>query len=269
MSPEASSPPRAHRWHQARKYDDLSRMFQARNAELVARLHPEPTGVGRAYEIGCGTGGLTRALARTLPAASIDAVDVSPDMLAVAGERSWPGRVRFSLAEFPDPGAPSGYDAVFSNAALHWTHPRYEEAFAAVARMLRPGGLFCAATAGRSAASEGFDEMTRGALDALGVRDPDPFGARRLSVDELSSLADRAGLRTQDAFLVERSADVTVRTYAEWWISSGAPWTADAVAPREAVRIVSRALGGAERPITVVHTSVVAVLLRTDGGSGA
>jgi SAM-dependent methyltransferase len=244
-------------------------MFQSRNARLVARLHPEPTAVNRAYEIGCGTGALTRALVRALPTASVDAVDISADMLAVARERRWPERVRFTLAEFPDVDVSPGYDAVFSNAALHWTHPRYEDAFAAVARLLRPGGLFCAATAGRSPASERFEETTRRALDSLDAEDPDPFGARRLTADEVSDLAGRAGLETEDAFVVERSAEVAAGTYAEWWVSSGGPWKADEVAPDEAVRAVTEALGGAERPMTVCHTSVVAVLRRVRGNGDA
>lgn len=262
-------PSPAHRWYRAREYADLSGMFQARNAQLVARLHPDPASVGAAYEVGCGTGSLTRALVRALPTASVDAMDISADMLAVARECQWPQRVRFTQAEFPDIRTSRVYDAVFSNAALHWTHPRYDDALSTIARLLRPGGLVCATTAGRSPGSERFEETTRLALEALNVEDRDPFWDRRLTPDEVAELAGLAGLETEDVFTVERSAEVSVGTYAEWWVSSGGPWKADEVVPDEAVRLVTAALGGAGRPMTVVHTSVAMVLRKADGGGRA
>ncbi|WP_433696928.1 hypothetical protein [Nocardiopsis sp. CA-288880] len=48
--------------------------------------------------------------------------------------------------------------------------------------------------------------------DLLDAEDPDPFGARRLTADEVSALAGRTGLETEDAFVVERSAEVAAGT---------------------------------------------------------
>lgn len=85
--------------------------------DLIALI--DPRGVGRAVDIGCGTGELTVMLAERLPGAIVHGVDSSPAMLQRALPRA-SARVSFQLgdaAEFGDWGA---YDLVFSHAALQW-----------------------------------------------------------------------------------------------------------------------------------------------------
>jgi len=64
-------------------------------------------------------------------------------MLAVARAKTYPRPVRFSHGSFLDEDAAPTYDAVFSNAALHWLYPHYPVAFAKIRSMLVPGGLAC------------------------------------------------------------------------------------------------------------------------------
>jgi GTP cyclohydrolase II len=249
------------RWTSAEDYEELARGIQLRNATLVARLHPEPGDVATAYEIGCGTGLLTETLVRTLPTASIDAVDTSADMLATARAKPWPDRVRFLHGTFPDVEVGGRYDAVFSNAALHWMHPRYAEVFAAIQGMLAPRGLLCAATAGRTPATVEFGQRVRRALSRVVPDGPgDSFDRRRLTVDEVVVLAGDAGLEVDDAFVVERSLDTTAAAYARWWVASGGPWRGDEVRAADAVRLVVEGLGGPDEPLRMVHASVLMVL---------
>ncbi|MBS2966753.1 class I SAM-dependent methyltransferase [Actinocrinis puniceicyclus] len=257
MTASAAGTRLAHRWHTARDYDTLARRIQFRNAELVAGLHPQPHEVAGAYEIGCGTGALTEALVRRLPVAEIDAVDISADMLAVAAGKPWPQRVRFSQGAFPDVPRERRYDAVFSNAALHWMHPRYPEVFAAINELLADGGLVCAATAGRTPATERFAETCRAALAPLsGLCEPDEFEARRLTLDEAAELSRAAGFTIDDAFVLERTVLVTTDTYARWWVASGGPWTATQVPAETSVDALTTALGGVGREVELVHASV-------------
>src|SRR4051794_23858151 len=79
---------------------------------------------GRAVDLGCGTGELTRELHRHLQAAETLGLDSSPEMLARSAAFAGGGLAfqQGDLATFADE---DHWDVVFSNAALHWTgdHP--------------------------------------------------------------------------------------------------------------------------------------------------
>jgi SAM-dependent methyltransferase len=258
-----------HRWHTPEAYDRATGPLQQRNAALVARLHPQPEKVRRAYEVGCGTGALTCELAEVLPHARITALDVSGEMLRQAGSRGLPPeRVAFRLGSFleQDEGADGeegSYDAVFSNAALHWLHPHHADCFARIRRLLVPGGLLCAATAGRTEAADAFDrrieEATRGVLPP---GDGAAFNRRRLTGADVTALARAAGLAVDDVFLVERRCALPAPAYATWWVASGGPWSADRPEAHEAIRLLTEALGGADAEVELIHASACMTLRR-------
>ena len=106
-----------------------------RRARLIAdaaRLRPGM----RALEIGCGTGLFTSYFAAS--GAEILAVDISPDLLALARQRPMPStRVRFQLAKFEDLQE-EPFDAVVGSSVLH--HLELDTALPQLVRLLRPGG---------------------------------------------------------------------------------------------------------------------------------
>ncbi|MGQ4600773.1 trans-aconitate 2-methyltransferase [Nocardia sp. R6R-6] len=75
----------------------------------------------RVVDLGCGPGHLTDALARRWPAACVQALDSSPDMVAAARDRG----IEATLGAVEDwqPGVDT--DVVVCNAVLHWVpeHP--------------------------------------------------------------------------------------------------------------------------------------------------
>jgi SAM-dependent methyltransferase len=267
MTTTVDGPDTDHRWHRAQDYDVLARRLQFRNAALVASLCPDPKTVTRACDIGCGTGALTELLAERLPDATIDALDISPQMLAVAAEKQWPARVRFIRGAFPDVELTPRYDALFSNAALHWMHPRYAAVFASMSRLLVPGGLVCAATAGRTLATDRFSERLGAVLAAVpGLPEADQFDERRLTVDQITRLARDGGFEVEDAFMVERSIETPVGVYARWWVASGGPWTSGQLPATDAVRLLERTLAAAGETVTVAHSSVLVRLRKEVSG---
>ncbi len=264
----AATPSRGvrHRWHRVGDYDELTRRLQRRNAELVARLHPEPGSVGSAYEIGCGTGNLTAALVRALPVATIDAVDVSEPMLAEAARKPWPQRVRFAQASFPDVPVGRRYDAVFSNAALHWMHEDYPRVFATIAALLVPGGTACLALAARTAGTDAFEADLAARLPAAVPRHGlESFARARRTADGVAGLAETAGLEVADAFVIERRAHLPAGAYARWWVASGGPWSGGQ-APPDPAGLIATGLGGPDAPVELVHASVLTVLHRPEAG---
>jgi trans-aconitate methyltransferase len=96
----------------------------------------------RILDLGCGDGQLTLRLAAT--GAMVTAVDNSPEMVAAARARG----VEADQANAESLPYPEGtFDAVFSNAALHWVRD-HDAMLAQVHRVLKPGGRFVAEMGG-------------------------------------------------------------------------------------------------------------------------
>jgi SAM-dependent methyltransferase len=93
-------------------------------------------------DLGCGDGQLTQRIAST--GARVVGVDLSPEMLAAARSRGIDAHE--GSAELL-PFADYSFDAVFSNAVLHWVRGQ-DAMMAEVRRVLKPGGRFVAEMAG-------------------------------------------------------------------------------------------------------------------------
>lgn len=118
------------------KYGDL-RLRPA--LELLDRVPLcSPGGV---WDLGCGTGEVTRLIAGRWPDAQVHGLDNSPDMLrrAKEGAGGKPDPIRWveGTVEAWDPDGP--VDLAYSNATLHWVD-RHREIFPRLAGFVRPGG---------------------------------------------------------------------------------------------------------------------------------
>ena len=91
----------------------------------------------RILDLGCGTGHLTATIAAA--GAEVTGLDSSISMIAQA-RQNFPG-LKFSLADARNFRFDEPFDAVFSNAALHWIHDAGAVVKCVVAA-LRPGGRF-------------------------------------------------------------------------------------------------------------------------------
>lgn len=90
------------------------------------------------YDLGAGTGNVTRLLAARWPGARVTGVDASAEMLAKATADA-PG-IAWERADLAAWRPPRPADVIFSNAALHWVgdHARL---FPALLGALAPGGV--------------------------------------------------------------------------------------------------------------------------------
>lgn len=109
----------------------------------------------RALDIGCGTGALTRELARMWPRALVVGIDHAPGMIAEA-RRQTGGAARpvFECADATRYTPPVPFDLLFSSSTLHWLQP-FRPAMRTLARLLETGGSFA------------FALMLRGTLHEL------------------------------------------------------------------------------------------------------
>src|SRR5262245_15350099 len=117
------------------RYVKNAAFVPALGASILERLAPQPG--ERILDLGCGDGTLTVKLVER--GAEVIGVDASPEMLAAARDRGLDAR----LMDVRQLTFDAEFDAVFSNAVLHWI-PEAEAAVKGIVRALKPGGRFVA-----------------------------------------------------------------------------------------------------------------------------
>ena len=128
------------RWD-AGRYATTARFVSDLGAAVLDLLDPRPG--ERILDLGCGDGELTVRLVEA--GATVVAVDAADDMVRAARALGLDASVADATAlPYEDE-----FDAVFSNAVLHWI-PQADEVIASVARALQPGGRFVAEMGGHA-----------------------------------------------------------------------------------------------------------------------
>ncbi|MCH2277363.1 MAG: methyltransferase domain-containing protein [Vicinamibacterales bacterium] len=117
------------------EYDRTARFVSDLGADALALLDPSPG--ERILDLGCGDGVLTERIIRV--GARVVALDSSAEQVTAARGRGVDARVGDAASlEFQNE-----FDAVFSNAVLHWIRD-VDAVLAGVHRTLRSGGRFVA-----------------------------------------------------------------------------------------------------------------------------
>jgi trans-aconitate methyltransferase len=108
---------------------------------VLELLNPQPG--EHILDAGCGDGALTAQLAQS--GSILRGVDSSREMVAAARERG----LKVDHTSLTELAYDREFDAVFSNAALHWIPLRLQPAaLSGIFRSLRPGGRFVAEMGG-------------------------------------------------------------------------------------------------------------------------
>jgi trans-aconitate methyltransferase len=191
----------------------------ARNARFVADLGMPvvellaPVAGEHVLDLGCGDGALTEKLVAL--GCTVVGVDGSAEQVAAARARGLDCRVMDGEQLSFD----GEFDAVFSNAALHWMK-RPDAVIAGVWRALKPGGRFVAECGGRGCVAT----IERALADALARRGIDGGRANPWyfpTTEEYGARLQTRGFRVDSIALIPRPTplpgDITawLETFAE------------------------------------------------------
>ncbi len=194
------------------RYARTARFVAELGMPVVELLAPRPG--ERILDLGCGDGYLTARLA----ALGCDVLGVDASAAQVEAARR--AGVRADTMRAEDLAFESAFDAVFSNATLHWVKDA-ERVVARVFRALKPGGRFVAEMGG-----EGCVGAIRGALSAgLRARGLEPATVDPWyfpSADAYRETLERGGFRVETIFVFPRPTPLpgTMRDWLETFAQS-------------------------------------------------
>jgi trans-aconitate 2-methyltransferase len=181
----------------ANLYDAKHAFVWKYGADLVPLLAPQSG--ERILDLGCGTGHLTAQIAES--GAGLVGVDRSPEMVNAA-RKAYPN-LQFEVADARGLRFHDEFDAVFSNATLHWIREP-ELVIRGIRSALRPGGRFVAEFGGKgnirkmqSAFDQALLELNTPAQSKI-----DPWYYP--SVSEYSTLLEKNGLEVRLITLFDR-----------------------------------------------------------------
>jgi trans-aconitate methyltransferase len=190
-------------------YDSKHAFVWKYGASLIELLAPRPG--ERILDLGCGTGHLTAKIAEA--GATVVGMDRSGEMLT-------PARAAYPHLEFVEGDARDfhfdlPFDAVFSNATLHWVSPP-EAVVRCVAAALKSGGRFVAEFGGRGNVKSLLAAL-QAALRRLGLRWEGPPWYYP-SIAEYAGLLEAGGLEVRSASLFDRPTPLDGETGLREWV---------------------------------------------------
>ena len=206
--------------------------------DLVRLLAPTPG--ERILDVGCGTGHLTRQIADA--GAHVIGIDLSPAMIETARQVA-PG-VEFHVADARHLGFDAEFDAVFSNAVLHWIVPP-EAAARRLFRALRPNARLVCEFGGKgnvAALLTAIDAAARSVgVDAPAHQNYYP------TIAEYAGVLEGAGFEVRSAVLFDRPTPLEGADGLLNWVRMFRGAVLDAIPPARH-RDFAAALAGHAKP---------------------
>ena len=214
-------------------YEDKHAFVWQYGEDLLKLLNPQP---GESIlDLGCGTGQLTEKIAQA--GAEVMGVDSAPAMIEKAKE-NYP-HIRFDVADATNFQVKQPFDAVFSNAVLHWVK-QADNAIASIHKSLKPGGRFVGEFGGKGNIKAIVTALYT-ALESIGIPEAQVENPWYYpSIGEYASLLEQHGFDVIYAILFPRPTPLAEAEagIANWIKMFASPFLAG-LSPEQQIQIIS------------------------------
>lgn len=220
----------------AGSYATNGRFVATLASPVVELLAPQPG--EHILDLGCGDGALTEQLAAA--GAIVTGVDVSSSMVDAAQARSLKSARGFRI-DHADATAltyEDEFDAVFSNAALHWIRDA-SQVLENIRRSLHPGGRFVAEMGGQGNIAA-IRTALRAVLGEHGIDAEEAAASFYPSPSHYRRLLEAAGFRVNSIQLIPRPTPLP--SGMESWLNTFRNGVLDRLPPAGRAAAVERAV---------------------------
>lgn len=196
----------------ANLYDNKHSFVSKYGNSLIELLDPKRG--EKVLDLGCGTGDLSNTLYEN--GAEIIGVDKSRNMVEQAIHK-YP-HIKFLVQDATELNYNSKFDAVFSNATLHWVHPPIQ-ALQNIFQSLKKGGRFVAEFGGKGNVQTITDEIIQQIKEAGFEFKKEQFPWFYPSIAEYSTLMEAVGFRVTFAQHFDRPTQLDGDDGLKNWIA--------------------------------------------------
>lgn len=184
------------KWN-AELYDHKHSFVSAYGEDVVSWLRPQAG--ERILDLGCGTGQLACSIASE--GALVTGIDKSQEMIAKAQEE-YPS-LTFMVKDATDFQFDAPFDAIFSNATLHWVNEK-EKAIACMYNNLAKGGRLVLEMGGKGNV-QSIANAVNAAMEAEGLSNKKAAAFWYFpSLSEYTTLLEKQGFRVVNAIHFDR-----------------------------------------------------------------
>ncbi|NRD77050.1 methyltransferase domain-containing protein [Bacillus sp. BRMEA1] len=195
----------------ANLYDHKHSFVSKYGNSLVELLNPQQG--EKILDLGCGTGDLANALYEH--GAKIVGVDKSQNMVEQAISK-FP-HIEFMVQDATNLDYDHEFDAVFSNATLHWVQPA-DKALSGIYKSLKQGGRFVAEFGGKGNVQTIINEIIQQIQETGFEFNRSQFPWYYPSIAEYSTLMEEAGFRVTYAQHYDRPTPLDGENGLKNWI---------------------------------------------------
>lgn len=216
----------------ANLYDGKHSFVSKYGNRLVELLAPKQG--EKVLDLGCGTGDLANALYER--GVEVVGIDISENMVKQAISK-YP-HIQFMVQDVTHLEYTSEFDAVFSNATLHWVHPPIQ-ALHGIYQSLKPSGRFVAEFGGKGNVQTITEEINRQIQTAGYLFTKEQFPWFYPSIAEYSKLMEEVGFRVTSAQHFDRPTQLEGENGLKNWIHMFAKHLFNGIPEHKTVEIVT------------------------------